>query len=168
MYFRTTFAIVVITIIATGVMVSDAFTLTSAYTAFLAPAYAALDCARAIDHPFVATMAIGASAQRVIRVFKLPEYLGVGKSQIAEAIKRGLLHPFPPYPGARSMVVTEDEVAALQEAGRAEAAAKAEAGRKRGIELNRKSREAAATKSAELPPSRKRKARAPANESVSA
>jgi hypothetical protein len=164
MYFRPAFTTIVVAIVLATVASTLALAFPVAFT--VAPAYTAFDCIRAAD-PFLATMAIGASAQRVIRVFKLPEYLGVGKSQIAEAIKRGLLHPFPPYPGARSMVVTEDEVAALQEAGRAEAAAKAEAGRKRGIELNRKSREAAATKSAELPPSRKRKARAPANESVS-
>jgi len=57
MYFRPAFTIIVTTIIVTTLLVADAFT--------FAPAYATFDCVRAID-PFIATMAISASAQRVI------------------------------------------------------------------------------------------------------
>jgi hypothetical protein len=86
-----------------------------------------------IIHPHIITAtlaAIGARAERVIRLCALPSYLGVKRSQIAEAIKAGLLHPFTPIPGGRSKVVLESEVAALQaaaiEAAKAAAAAKAE------------------------------------------
>jgi hypothetical protein len=144
LYFRLALTtIVTATTIIIALLVADAF--------ILAPTYTAFDCIRAID-PFAATMAVGVSAQRVIRVFKLPEYLGVRKSQIAEMIKAGLLHPFPPFPGARSMVVTEAEVAALQEQGKAEAAEKAAAGQKRGIELNRKAKLARETAASEESP----------------
>jgi hypothetical protein len=62
---------------------------------------------------------------RVIRLHELPTFLGVRRSQISEAIRAGLLHPFTVIPGGRSKVVTEAEVIALQQ--RAEAAAAAEA-----------------------------------------
>jgi hypothetical protein len=94
----------------------------------------------AIDS-FVVAMAVMGGAQRVIRLCDLPQYLGLKKSQIADAVNRGLLHPFPPLPGSRARVVTMDEVAQLQQQGMAEAAAKA----------------AAAEKPAELPPNRNRR-----------
>ena len=71
---------------------------------------------------FVVAMAVMGGAQRVIRLCDLPQYLGLKKSQIADAVNRGLLHPFPPLPGARAKVVTEAEVAALQQRAMAEAA----------------------------------------------
>jgi hypothetical protein len=62
------------------------------------------------------------NAQRVIRLSELPLYLGLKKSQIAEAVKKGWLHPFSPLPDARAKVVTEAEVIALQQKAMAEAA----------------------------------------------
>jgi hypothetical protein len=61
--------------------------------------------------------------QRVIRLARLPEFLGVQRSAIQGMIDRGLLHPFSPT-GSRAQVVTEDEVAQLQEKAKAEAKAK--------------------------------------------
>ena len=87
------------------------------------------------------------TAMRVIRLHELPTFLGVRRSQISEAIRAGLLHPFTVIPGGRSKVVTEAEVIALQQRAMAEAAAA----------------EAAATKPAAVetapatPPIRKRK-----------
>ena len=66
-------------------------------------------------------------AMRVIRLHELPTFLGVRRSQISEAIRAGLLHPFTVIPGGRSKVVTEAEVIALQQQAMAEAAAAAEA-----------------------------------------
>jgi predicted DNA-binding transcriptional regulator AlpA len=74
----------------------------------------------------VATIS-GARAERVIRLHELPAYLGVRRSQVNEAIKKGLLHPRPAYPGARAVVVSESEVIALQQSAAAEAEAKATA-----------------------------------------
>jgi hypothetical protein len=139
MYFRPAFTIIVTTIIVTTLLVADAST--------FAPAYATFDCVRAID-PFIATMAISASAQRVIRVCELPLYLGLKKSQIAEAIKAGWLHPFTPLPGARAKVVTEAEVIALQQRGMIEAAAAATAPVKE-IAPNRKGKLARAAAASE-------------------
>jgi predicted DNA-binding transcriptional regulator AlpA len=85
-----------------------------------------------------ASAVLGARAERVIRLHELPAFLGVRKSQINEAIKAGLLHPRPAYPGARAIVVTEAEVVALQQQAAAEAAA-------------------AATTPVEIPPNRKRR-----------
>jgi predicted DNA-binding transcriptional regulator AlpA len=59
-------------------------------------------------------------ARRVIRLHELPAFVGVRRSQIDEAIKQGLLHPYSPF-GGRAMVVDEDEVAALQERAKAKA-----------------------------------------------
>jgi hypothetical protein len=104
-------------------------------------------------HPFTAVVAVavvGARAERVIALYALPDFLGVRRSQIAEAVKRGLLHPFTPL-GGRRKVVLESEVAALQARAIGEAAAAAEAAK------------AAATKPAAVetasatPPIRKRK-----------
>ena len=67
------------------------------------------------------------TAMRVIRLHELPTFLGVRKSQISEAIRAGLLHPFTVIPGGRSKVVTEAEVISLQQRAIAEAAAAAEA-----------------------------------------
>jgi hypothetical protein len=67
------------------------------------------------------------TAMRVIRLHELPTFLGVRRSQISEAIRAGLLHPFTVIPGGRSKVVTEAEVIALQQRAMAEAAAAAEA-----------------------------------------
>jgi hypothetical protein len=53
-------------------------------------------------------------AQRVIRLHLLPDYLGVQRSQIAELVRRGKLHPFSLGPGNRSKVVLESEVFELQ------------------------------------------------------
>jgi predicted DNA-binding transcriptional regulator AlpA len=65
-------------------------------------------------------------ARRVIRLHQLPAYLGVQRSQIDAAIKKGLLHPFSPV-GGRAMVVFEDEVADLQEAQAAAQARRSDA-----------------------------------------
>ena len=69
---------------------------------------------------------VGTRAKRVIRLHELPAFLGVKRSQISEAIRTGVLHPFTVIPGGRSKCVTEDEVAALQQQAIAEAT-KAEA-----------------------------------------
>ncbi len=74
----------------------------------------------------IATAAVGIRAQRVIRLHELPAFLGVRRSQISEAIRAGLLHPFTVIPGGRSKCVTEAEVAGLQQQAIA-AAAKPEA-----------------------------------------
>jgi len=55
-------------------------------------------------------------AQRVIRLNRLPEYLGNKQTMNDELVRLGLLHPFSLSPGGRSKCVTEDEVIALQEA----------------------------------------------------
>jgi hypothetical protein len=60
-------------------------------------------------------------AQRVIRLAKLPAYLGVQRSAIEELVKKGVLHPFNLTDGGRSKVVFEDEIAALQEKAAARA-----------------------------------------------
>jgi hypothetical protein len=60
---------------------------------------------------------------KVIRLSRLPAYLGVERSAIQQLVQQGKLHPFS-ITGQRAKVVTEDEVAQLQE--RAKAAAKAE------------------------------------------
>jgi hypothetical protein len=62
-------------------------------------------------------------ARKVIRLARLPEFLGVKRSAIQDMIKRRLLNPFSPT-GSRAQVVFEDEVAQLQENARAEAKAK--------------------------------------------
>jgi predicted DNA-binding transcriptional regulator AlpA len=98
------------------------------------------------DHinAIVAAAAIlGARAERVIRLHELPAFLGVQRSQVNEAIKKGLLHPRPAYPGARAMVVTETEVISLQQAAAAEAEVAATAPVKE-IEPNIKRRRARA------------------------
>ena len=74
----------------------------------------------------VAMTVVGVRAERVIALYALSDFLGVRRSQIAEAVKRGLLHPFTPL-GGRRKVVLESEVAALQARAIAEAAATAEA-----------------------------------------
>jgi hypothetical protein len=55
-------------------------------------------------------------AKRVIRLHKLPDYLGNKQTMNDVLIDLGLLHPFSMSPGGRSQVVTEDEVIELQEA----------------------------------------------------
>jgi hypothetical protein len=63
--------------------------------------------------------------QPVIRLAKLPTFLGVGRSAIQSMVDKGLLNPFcPTGEGGRAMVVTEDEVVRLQEAMQAKAKAK--------------------------------------------
>ena len=74
----------------------------------------------------ITTAVVSTRAKRVIRLHELPAFLGVKRSQISEAIRTGLLHPFTVIPGGRSKCVTEDEVAALQQQAIAEAT-KAEA-----------------------------------------
>jgi predicted DNA-binding transcriptional regulator AlpA len=97
-----------------------------------------------IDAVIAAATILGARAERVIRLHELPAFLGVRRSQINEAIKKGLLHPRPAYPGARAQVVGESEVVALQQQAAAEAAAKAVAAEKLAeLAPNRKRREAA-------------------------
>jgi hypothetical protein len=66
----------------------------------------------------------GKRPQRVIRVHKLPDYLGVKRTAVDQMIKAGKLHPFSPT-GERALVVTEEEVAEVQ----AKAMARAERGR---------------------------------------
>jgi hypothetical protein len=103
------FAIVAAILIATGIATTDAL-------AFAPTSYA-------VDYSLTVAMAIGVvGVQRVIRLNELPLYLGLRKSQIAEAIKKGWLHPFSPLPGSRAKVVTEAEVIALQQKAMAEAA----------------------------------------------
>jgi predicted DNA-binding transcriptional regulator AlpA len=58
--------------------------------------------------------------RRVIRLHRLPEFLGVRRSQIDAAVRAGKLTPYSPL-GGRAMVVDEDEVIALQEAAKARA-----------------------------------------------
>lgn len=58
--------------------------------------------------------------QRVIRVSKLPQYLGVQRSVIQDMIRRGLLTPFN-LTGGRSKVVTEQQVIELQQKAQAQA-----------------------------------------------
>ena len=65
-----------------------------------------------------------ARPQRVIRLHALPAYLGVTRSAIDLMVRRGQLHPFS-ITGRRAKVVSEDEIAQLQE--RAKAKAKPEA-----------------------------------------
>jgi hypothetical protein len=52
---------------------------------------------------------------RVIRLHKLPEYLGVERTAIKQMIDDNKLHPFTMTPNGRAKVVTEDEVAKLQQ-----------------------------------------------------
>jgi len=59
------------------------------------------------------------AAMRVIRLHELPTFLGVRRSQISEAIRAGLLHPFTVIPGGRSKVMAE--AAAAAEAAKATA-----------------------------------------------
>jgi hypothetical protein len=88
--------------------------------------------------PFVVAMTVmGVRAEPVIPLYELTTYLGIRRSQIAEAIKRGVLHPFAPFPGARRKVVLEREVAALQATAIAQAAAKAAAEKPISIAPNR-------------------------------
>jgi hypothetical protein len=68
----------------------------------------------------------GKRARRVIRLAELPQYLGVQRSAIQHMVDAGLLHPFS-ITGRRAKVVTEDEVAELQERAKAKAEAEAEA-----------------------------------------
>jgi hypothetical protein len=63
-------------------------------------------------------------ARKVLRLHRLPNFLGLQRSQINELVKAGLLHPFKPYPSARAQVVLEDEIIGLQKTGM-EVAAKA-------------------------------------------
>jgi predicted DNA-binding transcriptional regulator AlpA len=91
---------------------------------------AAMPPADHIGAVITAAAILGVRADRVIRLHELPAFLGVRRSQINEAIKKGLLHPRPAYPGARAQVVGESEVVALQQQAAAEAAAKAAAGEK--------------------------------------
>jgi len=42
----------------------------------------------------ITTAAVDIRAKRVIRLHELPAFLGVKRSQISEAIRAGLLHPF--------------------------------------------------------------------------
>jgi hypothetical protein len=62
-------------------------------------------------------------ARKVIRLARLPEYLGVQRSAIRELIRQGKLHPFSTT-GSRAQCVTEEEVAQLQAQALAEAEAK--------------------------------------------
>jgi hypothetical protein len=62
-------------------------------------------------------------AQRVIRLHKLPDFLGIQRSQIDALVKAGKLHPFS-ITGSRAKCVSEDEVIELQEKALAEAKAK--------------------------------------------
>lgn len=66
---------------------------------------------------------IPSRAVRVIRLHALPAFLGVQRSQVAELVKQGKLHPFS-ITGKRALVVSEDEVVALQTAAMAKAAAR--------------------------------------------
>jgi predicted DNA-binding transcriptional regulator AlpA len=83
---------------------------------------------------------LDARAERVIRLHELPAFLGVRRSQVNEAIKKGLLHPRPAYPGARAVVVDESEVVALQQKAKAEAAAATAPAREIPPNANRKQR----------------------------
>jgi predicted DNA-binding transcriptional regulator AlpA len=65
-------------------------------------------------------------AQHVIRLHRLPDYLGVSRSMIQDMIDRGLLHPFNLTGRGRSKVVLESEVAQLQADALAKAKVEAE------------------------------------------
>jgi hypothetical protein len=88
-----------------------------------------LDHGHVVDTFTVAMAIVGAQARPVIRVSDLYRYTGLKRSQIEELIKRQILKPFVPAPGARVRVVFADEVAHLQtmqaEAAEADATAKA-------------------------------------------
>jgi signal transduction histidine kinase len=97
-------------------------------------ALAGLDHGTTIDSFVVAMAMVSVQARSVIRVSDLYKYTGLKRSQIEELIKRKILNPFVPAPGARVRIVFSDEVARLQtmqaEAAKAEAAAQAAAGEK--------------------------------------
>jgi hypothetical protein len=59
--------------------------------------------------------------RRVIRVSKLPSFLGVQRSVIDDLVKRGIIHTFNLTGGGRSKVCFEDEIAELQERAAAQA-----------------------------------------------
>jgi hypothetical protein len=104
------------------------FAVAAAILIITAVAFALTPTSYAVDSLTVAmTIGIVSGAQRVIRMCDLPLYLGLKKSQIAEAVKKGWLHPFSPLPGSRAKVVTEAEVVTLQQRGLTEAAAVAAA-----------------------------------------
>ena len=54
-------------------------------------------------------------AKRVIRKFRLPDYLGVEETAINQLEDLGLLRFFSMTVGGRAQVVTEENVAELQE-----------------------------------------------------
>jgi hypothetical protein len=92
-------------------------------------ALAGLDHGTTIDSFVVAMAMVSAQARPVIRVSDLYRFTGLKRSQIEELIKRKILKPFVPAPGARVRVVFADEVAHLQVI-QAEVAAQAAAGEK--------------------------------------
>ena len=55
----------------------------------------------------------------------MPQFLGIGRSMIADMVDRGLLHPFNLSGRGRSKVVLEREVAELQQKQFARAKAQA-------------------------------------------
>jgi hypothetical protein len=77
-------------------------------------ALAGLDHGTTIDFFVVAMAMVSAQARPVIRVSDLYRFTGLKRSQIEELIKRKILKPFVPAPGARVRVVFADEVAHLQ------------------------------------------------------
>ena len=66
-----------------------------------------------------------ARPQRVIRLARLPAFLGLGRTAIQRLVDEGRLHPFS-ISGRRAKVVTEDEVIKLQKEAQAKAGAGAE------------------------------------------
>ena len=67
----------------------------------------------------------GKRAQRVVRLHKLPAYLGVSRTAIDDMVHRGLLTPFNLSGRGRSKVVLESQVAELQQKQLAKAKAAA-------------------------------------------
>jgi hypothetical protein len=82
-----------------------------------------------------------AQARPVIRVSDLYRFTGLKRSQVEELIKRKILKPFVPAPGARVRVVFADDVAQLQTM-QSEAQAKAVAEKPTNPEPNKRRRRA--------------------------
>jgi len=63
---------------------------------------------------------------KVIRLSRLPQFLGVERTAIQLLVQQGKLHPFS-ITGQRAKVVTEDEVIELQQRAKAAAAEREDA-----------------------------------------
>jgi hypothetical protein len=66
--------------------------------------------------PRVKVIRVAPRLKRVIRKFRLPEFLGIEETTINQLEQLGLLHFFSMTPGGRAQVIFEEDVIALQEA----------------------------------------------------